>query len=263
MAKSPVAAGASSTASLTAFRNRAGEITRLEALSDGTFAFAITLLVVSLEVPSTFAELEHALRGFLAFGVCFTMLIWVWFQHTRFFRRYGLEDAVTVALNGLLLFVVLFYVYPLKFLWTYLAGTMTGRVGGAPDPVERAADGQHLMQIYGLGFAAIFFSLALLYVRAYLLRRTLQLNRLEEFDTRSGVLENLSVCLVGILSILIVTVGGGRYAFLSGICYGLIGPVKAYHGYWHGKTRAHLEKNFLIQMEPTVVGTPKFPLTGQ
>ena len=31
-----------------------GEVSRVEALSDGVIAFAITLLVVSLEVPRTF-----------------------------------------------------------------------------------------------------------------------------------------------------------------------------------------------------------------
>ena len=36
------------------FRWRGQEITRIEGLSDAVFAFAITLLVVSVEVPKTF-----------------------------------------------------------------------------------------------------------------------------------------------------------------------------------------------------------------
>ena len=36
-----------------------GDSARLEAFSDGVFAFAATLLVVALEVPSTVLELEH------------------------------------------------------------------------------------------------------------------------------------------------------------------------------------------------------------
>ena len=66
-----------------------GEISRLEGLSDAVFAFAVTLLVVSLEVPETFDELLHVLRGFSAFAVCFAILFWVWHDHYRFFRRYG------------------------------------------------------------------------------------------------------------------------------------------------------------------------------
>src|SRR3954468_11492821 len=93
------------------FRWRGGEITRLEGFSDAVFAFAVTLLVVSLEVPKTFHELMEAMRGFAAFGICFALLADVWFNHYRFFRRYGLQNPWAVFLNC----VLLFYVYPLKF----------------------------------------------------------------------------------------------------------------------------------------------------
>lgn len=228
------------------FRNRAGEITRLEALSDGTFAFAITLLVVSLEVPNTFAELLGVIRGFPAFAVCFTLLIWIWFQHWRFFRRYGLEDAGTVALNSALLFVVLFYVYPLKFLWTLLLGVFSrGKMAAGTLPPMLDVNGTQLMQIYGFGFMAIFFLLALLYVRAYRMRDALDLTEIEAFDTRSGIIENAAVGSVGVFSVALVTFGGSRMAFWAGISYSLIGVVKGFHGYWHGATRAKLEAEYV------------------
>ncbi len=56
---------------------RSHEVSRIEALSDAVFAFAVTLLVVSLEVPATFAELWIKLHGFLAFGISFAMLFHV------------------------------------------------------------------------------------------------------------------------------------------------------------------------------------------
>src|SRR5262245_55366234 len=100
------------------FRWRGGEVTRLEGFSDAVFGFALTLLVVSLEVPKSFDDLMRAMRGFLAFAICFAMLINVWEKHYRFFRRFGMQDGAMLALNGALLFVVLFYVYPLKFVMT-------------------------------------------------------------------------------------------------------------------------------------------------
>ena len=93
----------------TRFRWRAREITRLEGFSDAVFAFALTLLVVSLEAPHTFDELMDTMRGFPAFGICFAILVQVWFYHYRYFRRYGLQDGITVVLNAALLFVVLFF----------------------------------------------------------------------------------------------------------------------------------------------------------
>src|ERR1700737_2361186 len=92
------------------FRWRGGEITRLEGFTDAVFAFAVTLLVVSLEVPRTFAELVIAMRGFLAFAICFVLLFLIWYEHYVYSRRYGLDDTTVVWLNGALIFVVLFYV---------------------------------------------------------------------------------------------------------------------------------------------------------
>src|SRR3954464_265017 len=98
--------------------HRHREVSRIEGFSDAVFGFAITLLVVSLEVPKTFHELMNVMRGFPAFAVCFALLFQVWWRHYRFFRAYDLEDGAIVGLTGLLLFVVLFFVYPLKFIWS-------------------------------------------------------------------------------------------------------------------------------------------------
>ena len=106
------------------FRWRSREISRLEGLSDAVFGFAITLLIVALEVPRTSGELLETMRGFLSFALTFAMLYVVWYRQFVFFRRYGLEDRTTAILNGALLFVVLFFVFPLKFLF----GTMVERL---------------------------------------------------------------------------------------------------------------------------------------
>ncbi len=86
------------------------EIQRIETFSDGVFAFAVTLLIVSLEVPHSFEELLMTMRGFFAFGISFLILISIWNEQHRFFRLYGMDDSRTIALNGFLLFIVLFYV---------------------------------------------------------------------------------------------------------------------------------------------------------
>ncbi len=99
----------------SAFRWRSREVSRLEGLSDAVMGFALTLLVVSLEVPQTFDALLATMRGFAAFAVCFGLLIVIWHEHYTFFRRYGLHDTYVMVWNTVLLFVIVFYVYPLKF----------------------------------------------------------------------------------------------------------------------------------------------------
>ena len=74
------------------FRMRGQDVTRLESFSDAVFGFALTPLVVSLEVPKSFADLIAAMKGFPAFAVCFAVLAMVWNSHYKFSRRYGLDD---------------------------------------------------------------------------------------------------------------------------------------------------------------------------
>ena len=82
------------------FRLRGVAMSRIDGFSDVVFGFALTLIVVSLEVPKNFAELHGMLRGFLPFGVTFLMLMLVWHTHYKFFRRYGMHDLGTIWLNG-------------------------------------------------------------------------------------------------------------------------------------------------------------------
>ena len=110
----------------TSFRQRSHEVSRIEAFSDVVFGFSLTLLVVSLEVPHTFKELLADMRGFVPFAMCFAIFAMVWWQHHNFFRRYGLDDGVTATLNFVLLFVMLFYTYPLKFLFTGMFSHILG-----------------------------------------------------------------------------------------------------------------------------------------
>ena len=227
------------------FRWRGGEITRLEGFSDAVFAFAVTLLVVSLEVPHTFDELLDAMRGFAAFAICFGMLSMVWFHHYRYFRRYGLQDTVTVILNAALLFVVLFYVYPLKFLFTMLVGQLTGgaTVGGRTALGAMIGNEQMpaLMMIYGAGFAAVFGIFALLNWRAWTQRAMLELNPVEEVITQHSLWENAGIAGVGLLSILLAITLPIGLAGLSGFAYFLI-PIFAIIAGTHFGRRIRMAK---------------------
>ena len=119
--------------------HRRREVSRVEGFSDAVFGFAVTLLVVSLEVPKTFDELLMAMRGFPAFAVSFALLFMIWWRHYTFFRRYDLEDTFVVIMTGVLLFVVLFYVYPLKFLWTLVFAPVVGETARATIHADDAA----------------------------------------------------------------------------------------------------------------------------
>jgi hypothetical protein len=218
------------------FRWRGGEITRLEAFCDVVFGFALTLLVVSLEVPHSYAEMMAVVRGFVPFAVCFAQLIMIWLAHYRFSRRFGLEDPYTVFLNVVLLFLVLFYVYPLKFVFAFVFAEVTG------SDIARGLEFWQvavMMRIYAIGFAAVFSLFALMYAHAYKLRNELQLNSAEVLQTRSTIQENIIMVVVGTVSFALTYKSPG----MAGWWYFVLGPALAIHGAVYGKrTRLLAEK---------------------
>ena len=237
------------------FRWRSHETSRIEGLTDAVFGFAITLLVVSLEVPKTFNELAATMNGFGAFAISFVLLFLVWFNQHKFFRRYGLQDATTVWLNAALLFVVLFYVYPLKFLFTFLVDRFTGGHGEIRLPngnVEAMIESNEqmgtLMLIFGFGYFAVFAVFVLLHLHAYRKREQLELTEIERFDTLSSIQESALNCGIALVSICIVMFAGSRYSGLAGLTYMSTGIVMAIHGFIMGSRRKKLEKRLEQQI---------------
>jgi hypothetical protein len=229
------------------FRWRGTEVSRLEALSDAVFGFAITLLVVSLEPPRTFEQLMYAVRGFFTFATCFALLFMVWLNQYRWFRRYGLEDGATVWLNAILLFVIVFFVYPLKFVFSLVVGRMmlglTGNETLLPDGTRipiftRADQPAAMMLIFSAGYVAVFALFALMYGHAWRRREQLELDEVERYETRDNIRETLLQTVIGVMS-MVVAVRFGASA--SGLTYMLVAPVMTAHGFISGAGRRRLD----------------------
>jgi uncharacterized membrane protein len=221
---------------------RRHEISRIEALSDAVFALAITLLIVSLEVPQTFAELWEKMHGLVAFAICFALLFQVWYTQHTFFRRYGLEDLRTVVLNGALLFLVLFYMYPLKFLFVLLSSEFLGGHGlahladGRSVPMIASSHEATLMMIiYSVGFSAIFGIFVLLYANALKKRSSLGLSAAEVFDARTSLIGN--AIMVGVAALSLLVLFTTRSQNLSGFTYFLIPIAQQIFGTVRGRKR--------------------------
>jgi hypothetical protein len=188
-----------------AIRWRGEGVSRIEGLSDTVFGFAITLLVVSLEVPKTSSDLLETMLGTIPFIGSFTLLFALWRAQFEFFRRYGLEDKQTVRLTGMLLMGVLFAVYPVKFLATFVLLTLPrALLAGTADALKQVMPIERLplvFGLYGLGVVWIAMVFSRLYAHALDSRETLDLSELETFDTddmrhRWGALAQVGLFIV-------------------------------------------------------------------
>lgn len=183
---------------------RSHEPSRLETFSDAVFAFALTLIIVSLEVPKSFTELYETMKGVGSFAICFAILFLVWNTQNKFFRRYNLQSGYITFLNACLLFVVLMYAYPLKFLFYLLFSS------DQHQQVIEERDVSKLMVIYGIGFTTIYTLFYLMYRQALARNAELRMTSLELHVTKTvaGIqLINVGIGLVAICLALVLPQG--------------------------------------------------------
>ncbi|MEP5613209.1 MAG: TMEM175 family protein [Cyclobacteriaceae bacterium] len=223
------------------FRHRGLNQTRIETFSDAVFAVAFTLVVLSTSVPETFDELRASINDIVPSFICIVLLVVIWYQHYIFFLRYGLQDTKTVTINTLLLFLLLIYIYPLKFLARFLyelySGMIFGRGENFMDNFGGEVNGDNmtlLMVAYGLGACLIFLSMSWLYRHCHRKRDDLELDEYEIFATKVGIWQNLLMSAVPFLSVIIISLGlfgrGTLNYSIGGFIYMLYPPVMILFG---------------------------------
>ena len=218
---------------------RKHRISRLEEFSDAVFGFALTLLVLSATVPRNYDQLMGLMRGLPAFACCFALLVWIWHEHQTFFENYPVADGLTILLNSVLLFVVLIYIYPLKFMFDSFMSQVFGYTV-LQDPVVpmRLHELANASILYGLGFFVLTGLFALLYLNTYRQRERLELSPLEAYDARRMAGHHLVSASVGLFAMLFAIFAPLTLAFLSPSSFALMAPGHWGYGTWMARKRA-------------------------
>ncbi len=89
---------------------------RVEAFSDGVFAVAITLLILSVPIPPDLASKDDLLANVLAsaswalaaYAISFATILIMWVNHHTLFTQVSRVDRPFMIFNGLLLMLVCF-----------------------------------------------------------------------------------------------------------------------------------------------------------
>ena len=226
------------------FRYRGKNQTRIETLSDAVFALGITLLVLSSTVPTSLSELINSMRNVLPFGACVVLIMVIWYQHYIYFIRFGLQSVKIVTINTILLFLILVYVYPLKFLTRLLFELYLGLI--TSDWAYFSATYQEeftltnmsvLLIIYGAGAALIFLTLAWMYAYALKKRSSLRLSEYEVFKSNESLRINLLMASIPFLSAILAAFFGRTQTGMavSGFIYMLYPIVLPLYGFLSGR----------------------------
>jgi uncharacterized membrane protein len=208
------------------FRWRGESVSRLENLSDIVFALVLTLAALQ-SIPSSFSELIGLWRGALSIAICFALVLLIWRTHHVFFRRYGLDDGWVTGLNALLLFLVLIYIYPLKFMTDFVVSYFTGGF----DNVEEITGILTLSQVpvlyavYGGFFGAVYGVFALLHTHALRRADDLELTPVERSWTRFEIEFAIGTVVLSLAVIALAFILPEPLAAFSGMLFAMMGLI--------------------------------------
>jgi uncharacterized membrane protein len=213
------------------FRLRGTDITRLETFTDAAFAFAVTMLVIAGDsVPTNYDALMDSLKDIPSFAAGIAMLLYIWYGHLQWSRRYGLEDGISVMLSGMLILSILVFVYPLKLVFAAMFAFFSGGFLISEFVVTNAHDMTGLFVFYGFGFTITCLIISSLFYYSLKKQKQLKLNAREIFETKVNISLWLMVALPAFTSAIAAWLLPPNLGVWSGFLYWLyliISPIFA------------------------------------
>ncbi|GJM09656.1 MAG: hypothetical protein DHS20C11_19320 [Lysobacteraceae bacterium] len=199
------------------------EMTRTEVFVDAAFAFAVTMLVISFDsIPTNYDEIIVAIKGIPAFIVAVMQLVWIWYTHNRWSRRYGLDDAKTVVLSTALLIVVLVYIYPMRIMAQGFFSWVSGDYFPANFSLSSYDQLADMFVFLGTGFIALCLVFVAMYRHAASCQHALRLNAREIYETNTRQYLWLGTSLAGVICILLAWVIPAPQVPFAGFAFSLL-----------------------------------------
>ncbi len=187
---------------------RGEAMTRIETFVAAAFAFAITMLVISLdEIPNNIDAFIVAVKNIPSFVASCALIFWIWHSHATWSRQYGLEDTRTVVLSGLLVCIVLVYIYPLRLMMQGLFMSISGGYFPFELQVNHYWELRFVFAFYAIGFTLLSVNFMGLFQHALNCADEIQLTEYERFVTKTYQLHwglNAAICSMALVLALIL-----------------------------------------------------------
>jgi hypothetical protein len=173
--------------------------------------------------------------------------MWFWGEHYRISRRYGQVDKTSIVLTSLLLFVVLFFVYPLKFLFSLvMAGIVFGNTTtSAGVPMITNPQVPQLFLLYGLGCGCVALVFLLMHRHALRSREKLELTTIEVVMVRGEAMKCVGLMTIAGGSITLAYVLPPGLLWLPGVFYSLVAVSEGGFGWYFGAKVGRMQREAL------------------
>lgn len=202
---------------------RGEAMTRIEVFSDAAFAFAVTMLVISLSsIPQNYDELVVAIKGIPSFAASFAIMMTIWVEHRRWSQRFGLDDGISTFLTLSLVFIVLIYVYPLKLIMDLMVFGLSGGWFPTSFEITSGADVARLVAFFNTGFCLVALIQLGLYRQVMSQDKELGLSNLEKLLVQKEKLILLVQAIAGLFSTAFALIFMSSLGYLAGLVLAVI-----------------------------------------
>ena len=201
---------------------RGVNMTRIETFVDAAFAFAFTMLVISIdEIPRSPQELFLLSRDTPAFIISASVIGSIWLAHSNWSRTFGLQDSLTIYLSLGLVMLMLIFVYPIKLVTQLSVSYLSRGMLGTEPPAMLWSDMAELFVYFALGLVALSVIIICLYQNSLRHEQELVLTKYAVYYCKRMRLTWIVVALTAMLSCLAAllvnesTISVPGYVYLS------------------------------------------------
>lgn len=214
------------------FIMRGQSMNRLETLVAAAFAFAVTMLIISVgNVPKSFDGFMQAVKLIPSSAASFAIIVWIWATHANWCRRYGLEDGPAVILSCMLVFTVLVYIFPLRLMMQGMFAILSNGYLPSEMRFESVEQARFMFAFFALGFVVLALIFAALFYYALRKSAGLQLSEAEKYHAYSEIQVWVFTVIIAGLSLLAAVLLPDTRLEWAGYIYFLFFPVLGLHGW--------------------------------
>lgn len=203
-------------------------MTRIETFVDAAFAFAFTMLVISIdEIPNSPVELFELSKDIPAFILSALVIGSIWMSHSSWSRTFGLQDKATIYLSLGLVMLVLVFVYPIKlmmqatvlYMSITLFDTQLLNTGLFENPGWQDNEVAELFVYVALGVISLSLILAGFYLNALRYTGQLRLTPFEIHYCKEMIITWAVVAGTAVLSIVVALISNDEEIARAGFIY--------------------------------------------